>query len=144
MLLLCSCMFHPKHKHIYIRPPIPSGVPIDCGGAALHQSISTFFSGKEICKWDILPSSIYTTDNDDSMTLLPTGHLSYSSTTTHCNHSIRMFYIGDPTLTSSMFQIFISVLFVILFCLHLKYLNWITLTLLKAIAQDKLVIIIFI
>ena len=61
-----------------------------------------FFSCKQKDKWVIMPSRIYNTDNGDSMTLLSPGHLSYSSVTTHCNHSIRLLYIGDPTLFSSM------------------------------------------
>ena len=63
------------------------------------------FSCKHKNKWNILPSSIYTTDNGDSLALLFTGHLSSSSARTHCNHSIRLLYIGDPALISSMFQI---------------------------------------
>ena len=64
-----------------------------------------FFSCKQEYKWDILLSSIYNTDSDESLTLLSTGHLHYSSVTTHCNHSIRISYIGDPALIPSMFQI---------------------------------------
>ena len=61
------------------------------------------FACKQKDKWDkwdiiiILPSIIYTKDNSDSLTLLSTGHLSYSSATTHCNHSIRLLIIGDPS-----------------------------------------------
>ena len=83
-------------------------------------------------------SSIYTTDNGDSLTLLSTGHISYSFATTHCNNSTGIFYFGDPALIASMFQIDASssVIFKILF-VHVKdLLNWITLTVLKAIAQD--------
>ena len=52
-----------------------------------------------------LPNSIYAKDNGDSLTFPSTGHLSYSSATIHCNHYIRIVYIRDPVLISSMFQI---------------------------------------
>ena len=104
MLLLYSWMFQPEHKYICIRPPITSGETHLLWRSNTHINISPFFCKQED-KWDILPSRIYTTDNGDSLTVLSTGHRSCSSATTHCNNYIRILYIEDPSLISSMFQI---------------------------------------
>ena len=67
------------------------------------------FSCKQKYKCDILPSRMYTTDNGDRLTLLSTGHLSYSSATTHCTHSISvsiMVYILSRITSGVFFVIY--------------------------------------